>query len=402
MSFQFAHSSAMPEPQISLDALYDVDGMVAVVTGGGTGIGLMMAKALEHHGATVYILGRRLDKLKAAAAEHNTHGKLLPLVCDVTSQSDLLAAVSAVQARHGHINLLINNAGIAKNLLPSNLALTPPPPPPQPATTTSPTHLAPPPPPPQQQQCAPTSGRRIQYPTPDATPDVSPTASPKTRHHDLYSDRCADSDSENRASSSSSSSAAAPSSPGGSGAPPSGNNDPAAAAIETLRTQLWSSGTQDDFQDSFAVNVTAPYYASVAFLGLLHAGNGSEWARRTGVSSQVITVSSGGGFRRDARVFSLSYTLSKAAAIHLGKLLANVLAGWGIRSNVVCPGVYPSEMTAFMTPAQVAAGCPMGRAGDLQDMAGLVLFMAGRAGAYVNGSVQLTDGGRLGMFSATY
>jgi NAD(P)-dependent dehydrogenase (short-subunit alcohol dehydrogenase family) len=59
-------------------------------------------------------------------------------------------------------------------------------------------------------------------------------------------------------------------------------------------------------------------------------------------------------------------------------------------------------MTAFMTEQQAAAGCPLGRAGDEQDIAGHVLFMAGRAGAFVNGAVQLADGGRLGMFSATY
>ena len=49
--------------------LYDVTGLVAVVTGGGTGIGLMMAKALEANGAKVYILGRRMDALEKAAKQ---------------------------------------------------------------------------------------------------------------------------------------------------------------------------------------------------------------------------------------------------------------------------------------------------------------------------------------------
>lgn len=66
--------------------IFDVEGLVVVVTGGGTGvwfvfstvtpayflgIGLMMAKALENNGATVYILGRRLSILEKAAREHN-------------------------------------------------------------------------------------------------------------------------------------------------------------------------------------------------------------------------------------------------------------------------------------------------------------------------------------------
>lgn len=56
----------------SLDTskLFSVDGLVAVVTGGGTGIGLMIAQALEHNGAKVYILGRREEILKTAAKQN--------------------------------------------------------------------------------------------------------------------------------------------------------------------------------------------------------------------------------------------------------------------------------------------------------------------------------------------
>lgn len=56
----------------SLDAsaLFSVNGLVAVVTGGGTGIGLMIARALEHNGAKVYILGRREEVLKTAARQN--------------------------------------------------------------------------------------------------------------------------------------------------------------------------------------------------------------------------------------------------------------------------------------------------------------------------------------------
>ena len=66
--------------------LFSVPSMVAVVTGGGTGIGLMVAKALALNGAAkVYILGRRLEKLEEAAKQ-SPHGNMIPLQCDVCIQ----------------------------------------------------------------------------------------------------------------------------------------------------------------------------------------------------------------------------------------------------------------------------------------------------------------------------
>lgn len=116
--------------------------------------------------------------------------------------------------------------------------------------------------------------------------------------------------------------------------------DPA-TDIKAFQESLWSLGTPDEWARTFAVNVTAVYYTTVAFLELLHLGN--VRACGEGVpTSQVITMSSVGGFRRDDRVFSLSYGVSKAAVTHLGKSLANILRGWKIRSNVIAPGIYPS------------------------------------------------------------
>ena len=65
---------------LEASSLFSTDGLVAVVTGGGTGIGLMIARALEHNGAKVYIGGRRKEVVEKAAAEHGAgiRGKLLP------------------------------------------------------------------------------------------------------------------------------------------------------------------------------------------------------------------------------------------------------------------------------------------------------------------------------------
>lgn len=57
-------------PELDASSLFSTEGLVAVVTGGGTGIGLMIATALEHNGATVYIMGRRLQVLETAAKQN--------------------------------------------------------------------------------------------------------------------------------------------------------------------------------------------------------------------------------------------------------------------------------------------------------------------------------------------
>ncbi|KAI0393939.1 short chain dehydrogenase [Xylariaceae sp. FL0594] len=93
------------------NALFRVDGMVAVVTGGGTGIGLNMALGLASAGARkVYILGRRKSVLEEAA---KAHPSVHPVECDVGSKASLLAAVDAVaKDSGGHVNLLVANSGV--------------------------------------------------------------------------------------------------------------------------------------------------------------------------------------------------------------------------------------------------------------------------------------------------
>lgn len=66
--------------------------------------------------------------------------------------------------------------------------------------------------------------------------------------------------------------------------------------------------------------------------------------------------------------------------------------------------MYPSEMSA---PIIAKGGIgkdmiPLGRPGDEQDMAGAILYLASRAGAYCNGNVILSDGGRIGTFPSTF
>ena len=108
----------------SLDAanLFNVKGLVAVITGGGSGIGLMMAKALALNGAhKVYIIGRRKEVLEAAAKE-SPHGNIIPLVGDVTSKDALQSIASHIEKEVGYINVLIANSGIGG---PQSTSITP-------------------------------------------------------------------------------------------------------------------------------------------------------------------------------------------------------------------------------------------------------------------------------------
>jgi NAD(P)-dependent dehydrogenase (short-subunit alcohol dehydrogenase family) len=96
---------------LQVSNLFSVEGMVFVITGGGTGIGAMFAKALDVNGAAkVYILGRRLEKLKevASAAQNKT---IVPIQCDITSKDSLAAAASQVEKEVGFVNCVVANSG---------------------------------------------------------------------------------------------------------------------------------------------------------------------------------------------------------------------------------------------------------------------------------------------------
>lgn len=96
--------------------LFNFDGFVAVVTGGGSGIGLMCAQALAANGAKVYITGRRAEALQKASESHDPDhgGSIIPIVTtDVTSKDELEKLVKDVQRREKYINLLICNAGVS-------------------------------------------------------------------------------------------------------------------------------------------------------------------------------------------------------------------------------------------------------------------------------------------------
>jgi 3-oxoacyl-[acyl-carrier protein] reductase len=92
------------------------DKRVAVVTGASRGIGAAIAKRLARDGLHVVALARTLDKLKDVCNEiGQREGSAEPITCDVADSRALAAAIEQVAEKHGHIDVLVNNAGITKD-----------------------------------------------------------------------------------------------------------------------------------------------------------------------------------------------------------------------------------------------------------------------------------------------
>ncbi|KAI1133327.1 hypothetical protein F5Y10DRAFT_85979 [Nemania abortiva] len=287
----------MASGSLDTQSLFDVKGLVAVVTGGGSGIGLMIAQALEANGAIVYIIGRRKEKLEQAAATAK-HNNIHPVVGDVTSKTSLAAAASTIEGETGgYVDLVVANSGILG---------------------------------------------------------------------------------------------------------PSLDDMPQDPDITTFQNFLATWDT-DVFNQTFATNVTGVFNTVVAFLSLLDAGNKREG--RPKQRSQVIATSSIGAYNRVP--LGYAYSGSKAAVNHMMKQFATTLVPYGIRSNAIAPGFYPSELNEDVISKTNTEGWPKSmvpeqRAGDREDMAGTVLFLASKAGAYINGNILVTDGGRLGVRPSAY
>ncbi|KAL2167200.1 hypothetical protein VTG60DRAFT_1612 [Thermothelomyces hinnuleus] len=294
-------------------SLFRVDGIVAVITGGGSGIGLTMARALAVNGAKrVYLLGRRLDVLNTAAQEHPA--VFVPIQCDITSHASLQSAVDRVASEMGYINLLVANSGVNGH----------------------------------------SQGMDSSLP------------------------------------------------------------------LSELRSRLFTQEVMDATTSTLQVNVTGAYFTILAFLELLDAGNkraleGGFGGPAVGSSnvpnipSQVVVTSSIAAFSR-MDVSSPAYLASKAGILQLAKYACSNLAAYGIRVNALAPGVFPSVMASNMIGSRDPSTervndphfIPARRFGGDEEMAGQLLYLASRAGAYTNGCVLLVDGGRSAVMRSSY
>ena len=120
-----------------------------------------------------------------------------------------------------------------------------------------------------------------------------------------------------------------------------------------------------------------------------------ERAAKPGDPARVINIGSIDGIQAPL-LETYAYSASKAAVHHLTRVLAMQLAPRNITVNAVAPGPFESKMMAETLSRfrdAIVNSCPLGRIGEPEDMAGVAIYLASRAGAYLTGTVIPVDGG---------
>jgi NAD(P)-dependent dehydrogenase (short-subunit alcohol dehydrogenase family) len=146
--------------------------------------------------------------------------------------------------------------------------------------------------------------------------------------------------------------------------------------------------TVEGFRDVLRLNLEAVYGISLAVSKPMRAQK----------SGSVINVSSMFSFIASAPVPDAGYVATKSGVNGLTRELANQWADEGVRVNAIAPGWFPSEMTSELFEDESAKRwfarmCPMGRPGRIDELDGVLLFLASDASSYCTGQVITIDGG---------
>jgi NAD(P)-dependent dehydrogenase (short-subunit alcohol dehydrogenase family) len=249
------------------DDLFAIRGKVALVTGGTSGIGLMIAGALVRRGASTYIVGRDRAQVQKVAAELGSEGQCRGLVADLSAE-DGPGKLAAQLAHEPRLHLLVNNAGASEK-----------------------------------------------------------------------------------------------------------------GSMESLSVADWDNVLN--------VNLRAGFFLIQQLLPRLKAAATAQDPAR------IVNIGSIGGLHVP-NWDAFPYGASKAAVHHMTRALAKRLGKDHITANAIAPGPFPSRLTDTDSAAvkkSVETYIPLGRPGTPADIEGLVVFLASRAGAYVNGTTIPLDGG---------
>jgi NAD(P)-dependent dehydrogenase (short-subunit alcohol dehydrogenase family) len=124
-------------------------------------------------------------------------------------------------------------------------------------------------------------------------------------------------------------------------------------------------------------------------------GKRSMIARRQGSIINLASIAGLGG--NPTGMNTIAYNTSKGAVINFTRALAAEWGHYGIRVNAICPGFFPSRMTAgtlkAMGEEKLAAHAPLRRLGDDEDLKGTTVLFASAAGKHITGQWLAVDGG---------
>lgn len=146
---------------------------------------------------------------------------------------------------------------------------------------------------------------------------------------------------------------------------------------------------EEGYDKVMDLNVKSVFMLTRDLLGLL------ENAAKPDDPARVINVGSVDGIMVPS-VDNFAYAPSKAAVHHMTRVFAVRLADRGLTVNAIAPGPFETKMTKWMLDnfqETIEANCPRGRIGTPEDIAGVAIYLASRAGAYINGAVIPVDGG---------
>jgi NAD(P)-dependent dehydrogenase (short-subunit alcohol dehydrogenase family) len=146
----------------------------------------------------------------------------------------------------------------------------------------------------------------------------------------------------------------------------------------------------DTFRHTMELNVTAVWHLS-KLAGVTMVANRS---------GSIVNVASVLGFVGSTPIKQAHYVASKGAVVTLTKELALQWARKGVRVNALCPGWFPSEMTAGMESDEgsqrfINLNSPMPRMGEVHELDGPLLLLASDAGSFMTGHALVVDGGWL-------
>jgi NAD(P)-dependent dehydrogenase (short-subunit alcohol dehydrogenase family) len=155
----------------------------------------------------------------------------------------------------------------------------------------------------------------------------------------------------------------------------------------------WGAPTED-YPDAawhkvMNLNVNAPFFLT------REVGRRSMIPRRGG---KIVNIASIAGLRGMGRgVHTIAYNTSKAAMINFTRALASEWGRYGINVNAICPGFFPSKMSAGLLDTigdEVIRRTPLQRLGDDDDLKGALVYFASDASRHVTGQYLAVDGGR--------